>query len=1201
MRPLTIGWYLVGLMVITATSTHGSGSWIGFDKDQGKEPRVSVRQDERQAVVKIEVPGVWSQLVSVQGQSFTRLQVPGAGRWSELGKPQTPAIVRLLAIPANASFSWEVAIEGLLTEAAPAIEPVQRPLPDSGRATSQEFMFDSELYESQKSFPERQVLIEGPFCLRDVLFLRVIVMPVAYDFNSGSINLTNTFTITINFTDPQWSGLTLSQSFKPTYSTTFLNFQEYANLAAAHGMREVVQCTMLVIARDSLALGMVPYLAWKNKKGIDTPLALMSEIGTTDVHVYNYINQCYTSWEAPPSYVLLVGDVGQVPAHYGSADPYGGGQIATDHYYSCMDDDIYSDVLVGRFSVTSLGEVTTLVDKSVSYERVPYLDEQQWYTNSFVFYGLERPQWLETAQIIRTILQGAGFTVTLYNDGSHGTTQVRDSFNNGVSYATYRGHGDVTEWSNVPFTNSNTQALANYRKMPVIIGPTCESGHYDAPSTDCFAECMLKTGAANQVKAAIEYFGASRVSYTGYNDELARGFYKALFLDGLHHYAAATNKAKLYMAAAYPGDWEYVTITTEMFNNFGDPELPCFGGAPTQMTVQYEETIPIGIDSTTVIVQDGRGVVANALVCVRKQDEFYATATTNNFGIAEVPITPLTPGTIELTVTAWTRIPFEATAEAIATGCGVVRLGAGAYSCSDEVGILLLDADLNSNPSAIETGQVVVRSTSDPVWQPIVVTEDGQDSFRFVGSVQLDESQSGGGWLKVAHEETIEVRYEDADCDGAPQEVVATAQTDCAGPAFAERLQFGLSDSEISIYWTSDEPATTKLFYGEQVPPTQIYEDSVLSQQHTVTLDGLEGCHGYFYALAGADACGNEGLDDNEGYYYGFVTKELITVLSETMTTNPQWVSSGGQWAWGTPTGGGGQYGGSDPTAGYSGSQVYGYNLGGDYTNNMQQYHLTTPPLDCSAAVNTTLSFYRWLGVEQRTYDQASILISTNGVGWIPVWNNPDTETADRAWVYQEFDISDIADHQPLVYVRWTLGPTDSGWTYCGWNIDDVVVCSITECDITPTPRPTYTPTPTLTPTATLTPTPTLEPTVPLTPTAIENYRTLTIGTNLLIVKAGDRFILFLVVTNNAPQVTAEQYVVLDVAGNYWFWPAWDQEVTGDVRSFPAFEQTPEVILDFIWPEGAGAAQGIVFWAALLEPGTVNLVTDVASCSFSFE
>jgi hypothetical protein len=40
-------------------------------------------------------------------------------------------------------------------------------------------------------------------------------------------------------------------------------------------------------------------------------------------------------------------------------------------------------------------------------------------------------------------------------------------------------------------------------------------------------------------------------------------------------------------------------------------------------------------------------------------------------------------------------------------------------------------------------------------------------------------------------------------------------------------------------------------------------------------------------------------------------------------------------------------------------------------------------------------------------------------------------------------DISAVADGQPTVYIRWTMGPTDAGVTYPGWNIDDVEIWAV--------------------------------------------------------------------------------------------------------------------------------------------------------------
>ncbi len=161
---------------------------------------------------------------------------------------------------------------------------------------------------------------------------------------------------------------------------------------------------------------------------------------------------------------------------------------------------------------------------------------------------------------------------------------------------------------------------------------------------------------------------------------------------------------------------------------------------------------------------------------------------------------------------------------------------------------------------------------------------------------------------------------------------------------------------------------------------------------------------------------------------------------SEPLDTDPGWTTLG-QWAWGQPTGGGGAYGGPDPTSGHTGANVYGYNLGGDYASSMSEVHLTSTPIDCSGKTGVLLSYWRWLGVEQPSYDHAYVRVSNNGVDWVTVWENSG-EVADTAWKHETFDISAVADHQAAVYLRWTMGASDSSWQFCGWNIDDIELAS---------------------------------------------------------------------------------------------------------------------------------------------------------------
>ena len=170
---------------------------------------------------------------------------------------------------------------------------------------------------------------------------------------------------------------------------------------------------------------------------------------------------------------------------------------------------------------------------------------------------------------------------------------------------------------------------------------------------------------------------------------------------------------------------------------------------------------------------------------------------------------------------------------------------------------------------------------------------------------------------------------------------------------------------------------------------------------------------------------------------YACQVGEIRSIMENTFEANPGWTTEG-SWGFGKPTGQGGAYGGPDPTSGYTGLNVYGYNLNGDYTDNMPERHLTSGAIDCTGYTGVHLKFWRWLGVERSQYDHAYVRVSNNGSTWTNVWQNPDAETADYAWTEMDLDISAIADNRPAVYLRWTMGTTDTGWTYCGWNIDDV-------------------------------------------------------------------------------------------------------------------------------------------------------------------
>jgi hypothetical protein len=159
------------------------------------------------------------------------------------------------------------------------------------------------------------------------------------------------------------------------------------------------------------------------------------------------------------------------------------------------------------------------------------------------------------------------------------------------------------------------------------------------------------------------------------------------------------------------------------------------------------------------------------------------------------------------------------------------------------------------------------------------------------------------------------------------------------------------------------------------------------------------------------------------------------------LDTNPGWTTQN-LWAWGRPTGSSGGFGhagGPDPTSGHTGPNVYGYNLNGDYGNNIVDEDLTTTAFDCTGSFGTSLRFWRWAGVQDPDHDRLSVWASADSSAWTMVWEN-EAEICDTTWVPMTVDISEVADDAPRVFLRWRVGPTDASTRYCGWNIDDIEI-----------------------------------------------------------------------------------------------------------------------------------------------------------------
>ena len=102
-------------------------------------------------------------------------------------------------------------------------------------------------------------------------------------------------------------------------------------------------------------------------------------------------------------------------------------------------------------------------------------------------------------------------------------------------------------------------------------------------------------------------------------------------------------------------------------------------------------------------------------------------------------------------------------------------------------------------------------------------------------------------------------------------------------------------------------------------------------------------------------------------------------------------------------------WGYGDPKSGYTGSNVYGVNLSGNYsTTPGGPYYLTTAPIDCSNHVNVTLQFARWLNSDSSPHVIDTVDVSNDGVNWTNLYTNPTSSPVDSDqlnWTLFDYDI----------------------------------------------------------------------------------------------------------------------------------------------------------------------------------------------------
>jgi len=420
----------------------------------------------------------------------------------------------------------------------------------------------------------------------------------------------------------------------------------------------------IIICPDNFVSAVQPLADWKTKKGVKAIVVPLSITGSSASQIKSYIQNAYNTWDIRPEYILLAGHGSQIP----TSGSY-------DDYYGDMNGTYRMELSVGRFPVTTIDQLNNIINKTISYERTPYIDDPLWYLKGTTIvredYSGYPPTtypdtyYWENARYCfnQWLNNGYVYIDSLSKNRGHSSTDIMNAVNDGRAYLIFRGQSTTNWWSPFAFEPNNAN---NGYKLPVVVSGTCAT--MSLSSTNYAGDKFLNAGSVTTPKGAVGFFGTTVVaSGSGLAQQrgtVAIGFFQALFREQIQVMGDAAKRAKYLIDSIQPSGFSQVRY--QEWNLFGDPELNLYTQTPRRFTVIYDSVIPLTQTHMLVTVQNqGSAPVQNALVCLKMDTTIYVWGTTNSQGQISLPVQSQTVGTMDVTVTGYNFMPFEGTARFI--------------------------------------------------------------------------------------------------------------------------------------------------------------------------------------------------------------------------------------------------------------------------------------------------------------------------------------------------------------------------------------------------------------------------------------------------------------------------------------------------------------------------------------------------------
>lgn len=430
---------------------------------------------------------------------------------------------------------------------------------------------------------------------------------------------------------------------------------------------------MLIISHNTLNNYITDFVKWKRSKGFTVYVENRQNIGTTVNQIKDFVANHYNQYQC--DYLLLLGDVNgtfAIPTNMHPSPDTGENNADDNHYTMITGNDYLPEMISGRFSFSDLNEFLTITNKSINYERAPFMSDTTWMRKGLFVAG----NWAEgnlrpstPVQMSRSVRERmleygyAAIDTVFYPPTYPGTSAIQSSISQGAQILMYRGWGDANGWHYPYFHIPDLANTYNGPKLPIVYSIVCNTGDFANSVNPNFGEKWMRMGTPSAPAGCVAFVGPSDLhTKTRFNNSISTGMMRYIhdFHGRIFGASVLLGKVELYKnfpTFQQPGS--HAEFYYRVYNPLSDPSMNMWILIPntiSQNVIQGGTSYAPSASHIRINANNLNG----AIVTGTKNNADYSFTTVQN-GYAILPINPEQSGDLILTISRENFVPLVVT------------------------------------------------------------------------------------------------------------------------------------------------------------------------------------------------------------------------------------------------------------------------------------------------------------------------------------------------------------------------------------------------------------------------------------------------------------------------------------------------------------------------------------------------------------